>query len=145
MSARCNRLARLLAIRRLSEDRDRRGLQSAMAAVAEVDREMARQVDARGTARSAARAAMARGDRDEWLMAEAQDEVAGWNRQRLAGLLQVRAAEVPPARERFLASQLEHEQVKQLVDDRRRVEREEENRRAQAAADDWFLAKREKP
>jgi hypothetical protein len=90
----------------------------------------------------AARSALNIGDRGGWLLADAQHEVAGWNRVRLDTLLQARAAEVPPAMERFLQSRREYEQVQQLVESAEQVEHVEEDRRAQAAADDWFLSRR---
>ena len=42
--------------------------------------------------------------------------------------------------EKFLESRREHEQVKQLVEDAKQAAAVEEDRRAQAAADDWFLS-----
>jgi hypothetical protein len=142
VSGRAKRLERLLAIRRLSEELDRRTLGLALASVAEVEAALAVQEATLIDARRAERAALASGDRGEWLLADAQHEVAGWNRGRLNVLLQARAAEVPPAMGRFLDSRREHEQVKQLVENAQQAERVEENRRAQAAADDWFLSRR---
>ncbi len=85
------------------------------------------------------------GDRGEWLMADAQGEVAGWNRGRLRILLQARSAEVAPAMEKFLESRREHEQVKQLIENARLAHRSDEDRKAQAGADDWFLSRRTRP
>jgi NAD kinase len=126
----------------LSEELDRRALELALASVAEVEAALARQEAMRVDARQTARAALTAGDRGEWLLADAQHEVAGWNRGRLGVLLETRAAEVPPAMERFLGSRREHEQVKQLIESARQAEQVEESRRGQAAADDWFLSKR---
>ena len=145
MSGRPERLRRLLAIRRLNEDLGRRGLQLALASVAEVNAALARQKMAQLESNLAARAALNAGDRGEWLLADAQIEVAGWNRGRLNTLLQARASEVPPATAKFLETRLEHEQVKQLVEGGQRAAQTEEDRRAQAAADDWFLSKRMRP
>jgi hypothetical protein len=145
VSGRAERLQRLLAIRRLNEELGRRGLQLALASVAEVDGALARQKMAQLESNLAARAALNAGDRREWLLADAQSEVAGWNRGRLNTLLQARASDVPPAMAKFLESRLEHEQVKQLIEDAQRVAQTEEDRRAQAAADDWFLSKRMRP
>jgi len=145
VSGRPERLQRLLAIRRLNEDLGRRGLQLALASVAEVNAALARQKMAQLESNLAARAALNAGDRGEWLLADAQIEVAGWNRGRLNTLLQARASEVPPATAKFLETRLEHEQVKQLVEGGQRAAQTEEDRRAQAAADDWFLSKRMRP
>ena len=142
MTRRAERLGRLLAIRRLNEDLDRGALATALARVAEVESALARQETALVESRVASRSALGAGERGEWLLADAQREVAGWNRARLRVLLQARAEEVAPATEKFLESRREHEQVKRLVEDAREAARVEEDRRAQAAADDWFLSRR---
>jgi Leu/Phe-tRNA-protein transferase len=142
VSGKARRLDRLLAIRRLGEDLDRGTLALALASVAEVEAALERQETTLADARLAARRALTAGDRGEWLMADAQTEVAGWNRGRLDVLLETRAVEVPPAMEKFLESRCEHEQVKQLVENAQQVEEIEEGRRAQAASDDWFLSRR---
>jgi len=142
VSGKARRLDRLLAIRRLGEDLDRGTLALALASVAEVEAALERQETTLADARLAARRALTAGDRGKWLMADAQTEVAGWNRGRLDVLLETRAVEVPPAMEKFLESRCEHEQVKQLVENAQQVEEIEEGRRAQAASDDWFLSRR---
>ena len=142
MSRTAQRLERLLAIRRLSEELDRRTVELALASVAEVETAMVTQEATLADTRQAAHAALTSGDRGEWLFADAQHEVAGWNRGRLGALLQTRVAEVPPTMKKFLDSRREHEQVKQLVKNAQQAERVEQDRRMQAAADDWFLSKR---
>jgi hypothetical protein len=57
-------------------------------------------------------------------------------------LLASRAEVADAAMGKFLESRREHEQVKQLVEDARQIERVEESRKAQNAADDWFLSRR---
>jgi hypothetical protein len=142
MSGRAERLGRLLAIRRVSEDLDRSALGLAMALVTEVEMEMGAQENALAEARVMARAALGAGDRSEWLLSDAQGEVAGWNRAKLKVLLASRAEVADAAMGKFLESRREHEQVKQLVEDARQIERVEESRKAQNAADDWFLSRR---
>lgn len=141
MSGAADRLDRLLAIRRLSEDIDRRTLELALAAVAEVEAGLSRQQAALSESIQAARTALSEGDRGEWLLADAQSEVAGWNRRRLLTLLRARADLATEAMQTFINSQRECEQVSQLVENARQAARTEEDRRAQAAADDWFLSK----
>ena len=121
MRGKARRLDQLLAVRRLNEDLGRRVLAQALASVAEVEAALARQ---------------------ETTLADAQTEVAGWNRGWLGVLLETRAAEVPQAMEMFLESRREHEQVKQLVENAQQVEEIEEGRRVQASSDDWFLSRR---
>jgi hypothetical protein len=139
---RLEKLGRLLAIRRLGEDLGRRRLQLAFAAVAEVESGLADQQTALLEAGLAERNALASGDRSEWLLADAQREVAGWNRGRLRPLLQARTADVAPAMERFLASRREHAQVKQLIENARQTAGREAGRESQAEADDRFLSRR---
>jgi hypothetical protein len=131
----------LLAIRRLNEELDRVALAAALAGVAEVEVALARQETALVESRVTARKALGAGERGEWLLADAQGEVAGWNRAGLRPLLQTRTEAVARAMEKFLESRREHEQVKQLVENARQAARVEEDRRAQAAADDWFLSR----
>ena len=142
VSDRAQRLRRLFAIRRLNEDLDRRSLQGALAAVAEVEEALGRQEGALTDARAATRCALAEGDRSELLLAEAQREVAGRNRGSLRVVLAERASIVPLAMVRFLSSRMEHEQVKQLVEDARHAALLDGDRKAQAASDDWYLSKR---
>lgn len=142
MKPRTERLERLLAIRRLNEELDRRTLALALAAVAEVETALARQAETQAKARLAAQAALAAGERGEWLLADAQSEVAGWNRRRLGGMLRTRTEAVAPAMDRFVESRRDLEQVKQLVENAQQAARAEQDRRAQAAADDWFLSRR---
>jgi hypothetical protein len=145
MSQSGKRLARLAAIRKLNEDLDRRNLQLALASVAEVEAGLARQEAARGESKAAAVAALSDGNRCEWLMSDAQSEVAGWNRDRLQVILEARTVAVAPAMARFIESRQEHEQVKQLVENARNSASIEDGRKAQAAADDWFLSRRARP
>lgn len=136
------RLGRLLAIRRLREDIDRRALQLALGLVAEVEVALSREQLLAAEASLAARTALIAGDRDEWLLAEAQNEVAAWNKDRLNVLLGVRTANVPKALEQFLESRREHEQLKQLQEDANEQAIVEADRMAQKASDDWFLSRR---
>ncbi len=142
MNGRAERLDRLLAIRRLSEDLDRRALGLALAAAAEVDRGIGRQESALAESKLASRKALSSGERGEWLLADAQAEVAGWNRRKLEVLLGVRKAAAATAMAKFMESRRKHLQVKQLVENAQQAAAIEEGRKAQAAADDWFLSKR---
>ena len=142
MSGSGRRLDRLLAIRRLSEELDRNALAMVLASVHEAESAIAEQEAMQAEAKQVGRRALTTGDRSEWLMADAQNEVAGWNRKRLETLREERAKAVPPAMEKFMESRLEHEQVKKLIENARQVAEIEGGRRAQAASDDWFLSRR---
>ena len=142
MSGRAERLHRLLAIRRLTEDLDRNNVQAAMSSVKEVEAALTALQTALLESKVSARASLANGDRAEWMMADALSEVSGWNRVKLKRLLAARAELADTAMVKFLESRREHEQVKQLVKDAEQAAQMDEVRRAQAAADDWFLSKR---
>jgi hypothetical protein len=126
----------------MAEELDRRTMALALAAVAEVETALGVQDATLLEAKRLAHEALSAGDRGEWLMADAQSEVAGWNRGRLGVLLRARAVAVAPATEQFLNSRREHEQVKLLVEAAQLAAQAEEDRRVQAAADDWFLSRR---
>jgi flagellar export protein FliJ len=141
MSDRTKRLTRLVGIRKIAEELDKRDLELTVAAVAEVDSALRATQGSLLEAGVAARTALGAGERGEWLLADAQIEVAGWNRGRLGLLRAQRTVAVAPAKERFLESRREHEQVKVLVEDAKQAERADEDRRAQTASDDWFLGR----
>jgi flagellar export protein FliJ len=141
VSGRAERLSRLLAIRRLKEDMERGGLRTAMAAVAEVVGALAGMDAALSEARSTGRLALGDGRRHDWLMADAQRETAKMRATTLVKILAQRRGAAATAMETFLESRREHEQVKRLVEDSERETRTVEARRAQTAADEWFLAK----
>jgi hypothetical protein len=134
-------LARLLAIRRVREELDRRELQRSLSAVAEAEHALERQHTALAEARLVSRAALAEGDREEWLLADTQGAIAGWNQKRLEAVRSARAAEVPAAMTQFVESRREHEQAKHLVADAKRADQLDTDRRGQAAADDWYLSR----
>lgn len=136
-----DRLGRLLAIRRLREDIDRRALQLALGSVAEVESALLRQTLQSAEARRTSSTALAAGNRGEWFLAEAQQQVAAWNKDRLDVLFRLRHAEVPKAMKQFLDSRLEHEQLKQLCEHAKRQSQLETDRMAQGATDDWFLSR----
>ncbi len=121
---------------------DRSALGFALASMAEVEMEMGAQEKALAEARMTARAALDAGDRNEWLLADAQGEVAGWNRSKLKVMLAGRAEVAGTAMGKFIESRREHEQVKKLVEVAEQATRVDEGRRSQAAADDWFLSRR---
>ncbi len=114
----------------------------ALAAVSEVETALLAQQASILNAQQAARVALSAGERGDWLMADAQSEVAGWNRGRLGVLHAARAVEVPPAVEQFMRSRQEHEQVKLLARGAQQAAQMEEDRKMQAATDDWFLSRR---
>lgn len=142
MSARRDRLGRLLAIRKLREDIDRTALQLALDSVTEVEVALSRQQLRSAEAKAMARTALIAGDRAEWLLAEAQNEVAAWNKERLNILRRLRVEMVSKAREQFVESRSQHEQLKQLKENAKRLASLESDRATQKSMDDWFLSRR---
>jgi len=128
-------------IRKVQEDMQRRELQAAMSAVAEVSSALKKDSEAVQNAGVVRRAALERGDRKEWLLAEAQSEVARANMEKLTPLLARREAAVPAAMARFLSCRLEHEQTKVLAEAAQREVAMDQARRDQAAADEWVLSR----
>jgi hypothetical protein len=118
-----------------------RELQAAMSAVAEVASALREDGEALSHSGAAGRAALGRGDRREWLLAEAQGEVARANMEKLKNLLARREAAVPPAMERFLSCRLEHEQTKVLAESAQQAADLEQAHREQAAADEWVQSR----
>lgn len=142
MMERRQRLQRLLAIRRMGEEIERRHLQSALGSVAEVENALSQQEYAISDASEAASSALRSGNRSERLFAEVQAEVAGWNQMRLTPVLQSLRQEIASSTAAFLDRRREAEQIQQLVNNCRLELRLMEIRKAQAAADDWFLTRR---
>jgi flagellar biosynthesis chaperone FliJ len=139
------RLQRLLAIRRLSENIESVALKRIVASVSEVEIAIEQQRVCSAQSKLASQGALSRGDRSEWLLADVQNEVAGWNQTRLIVLLQARSVHVRPAMERFLESRRQCEQVRQLVDYAQKAAGSEAERKEQSAADDWYLSRRARP
>jgi hypothetical protein len=136
------RLDRLLEVRRIAEDVERSHLLAAHTAVSVVEAARERQQQAIEGAAASSADALGRGHRNEWLFAEAQSEVAAGNRARLLPLLSARRAGIAPATAAYLEKRRELRQIQQLVAEGRERQRLSDGRRAQAAADDWFLARR---
>src|SRR5262249_19598440 len=113
-----------------------------LASVVEGESAAARQEVAIAGAVAQVAAALRDGNREEWLYAEAQAVVAGWNRGRVAPILEMRRVPVGPAPAAFLERGREREQVEELIR-RRRLEQEVEgDRKVQAQLDEWFLGQR---
>jgi flagellar export protein FliJ len=141
MSTKILRLQGLARIRRLQEEMERRALQLAVAEVAEVESALQSDAAAMLESRESAREALRTGDRSEWLLADAQGEVARANIDKLGSLLTKREAQVPIAMTRFLVCRREHEQSHVLVRETRQSEAVEDARREQATADEWVISR----
>jgi len=115
------------------------------AALAVTEAQMAVRAEAARTheARQGGREALLTDDGLGWSLAVVHEEVALRRRKRLEPLLEEREERHEEARERYVASRLRNEQMKSLVEDASAQIAAEEERRAQAFADDRFLSRKE--
>lgn len=74
-----------------------------------------------------------------WLMEEAVLEFFGWKRMRLEQLREAELRRMGPMIERYTECRRELRQTEQLLEQQATVEQMEQDRRAQAATDEWFL------
>ncbi|MHB1021419.1 MAG: hypothetical protein ACYC46_10730 [Acidobacteriaceae bacterium] len=132
------RLKRLHRIRKLMERQRQLELQRAMSALQQTEQAVAGQTTAQLQAQMEGKQALATGSQDEWLLAEAAGEIARWNLDKLKVLHKARSEETRPARELYLQSRREQEQLAVLVEKSTEELQQEDLRRAQMAADDWY-------
>jgi hypothetical protein len=135
-------LRKIASLYGVMEDMRRSELERAVDAVREVEEAVAVQRSAVVCARLDGRAALADGDRLGRTTADKQREVAGWKRIRLEEELVKREAASAVARQRYLSSRIESEQMKRVRDDAARMVEVDEGRRMQAIVDDRFLSRR---
>ncbi|MGO8720113.1 MAG: hypothetical protein ACLQMO_12980 [Acidobacteriaceae bacterium] len=74
-----------------------------------------------------------------WLMEEAVLEFSGWKRMRLEQLREAELRRMEPMIERYTECRRELRQTEQLLEQQATVEQMEQDRRAQAGTDEWFL------
>ncbi len=74
-----------------------------------------------------------------WLMEEAVLEFFGWRRLRLEQLRDAQVRYMEPMIDRYTECRRELRQTEQLLEEQTEVERMEQDRRAQASTDEWFL------
>ena len=135
------RLQRLLAVRRVFEQVEHRKLQLALTSVMQAEAALDEQAQAIDNAKAASTNALGDCNHDEWLFAEAQVEIAGWNHARLLPILEMRRAQIPQTTADYLERHLEMQQVEHLVEHVTSLQRRDEERHAQAVSDDCLLAR----
>ena len=116
-------------------------LEQASAAVREVVGAIGVERDAGAAAGVAGRLALGSGDHGEWMLAQAQREMAGMRRVRLETMRDERAVVEVEAKREFLESRVRTEQVKQVVSRAAEIAAVEDGRRVQAASDDRYAAR----
>ena len=142
MQRRLGALKRLAALYGAVEDARSAELQRTITALREAENAIDLQHELLRDLNVAGRAALAEEDRIGRAVAETNAEVAGWSCERLQVIRGDRRAARLAAEARYLASRVESEQMKRLRDDLGGQLGILEGRRAQAAADERFLARK---
>jgi hypothetical protein len=142
MQTRLETLQRLVSLYAAVEEMHSTELQRMGSAVRAAQQAIGIEQEVARSARVNGREALLAGDRVSAVMAETQQETAGWRRQRLEQIRLEREKLNEAAREQYVASRLKREQIKRVFDDIAVRMEIEEGRRLQAASDDRFLARR---
>jgi hypothetical protein len=142
MQTRLETLQRLVSLYAAVEEMHSSELQRTGSAVREAQQAIGIEQDVARWARVNGREALLAGDRLSAVMAETQQETAGWRRQRLEQIRLEREKLNEAAREQYVASRLKREQIKRVLDDMALLMEIDKGRRLQAASDDRFLARR---
>jgi hypothetical protein len=142
MQTRLETLQRLVTLYAAVEEMHSTELQRKAAAVREAQQAIGIEQEVARSARIDGRGALLAGDRVSWMMAEGQQETAGWRRRRLEQIRLEREELNEAARKQYVASRLKREQIERVFDDIAARMEIEEGRRLQAASDDRFLARR---
>ena len=142
MRERLAALRRLNAVYEMVEEMHSLEARRAAAAVLEARRVIHAEETRTYEARLSGRAALLTDDRVGWSLAFVHEEIAAQKKRRLEPILEEREEKSEEARARHLVSRQWSERMKSLVEDTSRRIDVEEERRAQATADDRFLARR---
>lgn len=145
MDRRMEMLKRLMEVSSVVEEMHSAELQRKMAGVREAERAIDAQKKGARLARIAGRSAVAAGDCLGRAEAETLGEAASVRQHSLGVVRQEREMSRMVAQEQYRASRLEREQMTQLVDRLGAQMKIEEERKAQSASDDRFLARRVRP
>ena len=134
-------LRRIANLYGVMEEMRRSELERAVSAMREAEEAIAVQRSAVLSARLDGRGALAAGDRLGWMAADTRREVAGRKSIRLEEVRVKREAVSAVARQQYLASRKESEQMKRIRDDAALGVELDESRRVQAVSDDRFLSR----
>jgi hypothetical protein len=142
MHARLAMLRRLMVLYGGIEEIHSLRLQQTMVAVVETEKAIDVQQKALHSCSSHSRDALITGDRMQWASARTQRELAEWKHERLEQIRIEREKLNDVARKQYIASRLQHEQMKHVVGDVETAMETEAERRMQGLLDDRFLARR---
>ena len=142
MRERLAALRRLNAVYEMVEEMHSVEARMAAAAVAEAQGAIHAEEARTYEARLGEREALLTDDRVSWSLAIVHEEIAVQRKKLLEPILEEREERSDEARARHLASRLWSERMRSLVENTNTRMTVEEDRRAQAVADDRFLARR---
>jgi len=142
MKRRLQMLERLLDVYETVEELREAEAQRAAGEVREAELAIGRQTSLVHEAAGEERQALSKGDRMGWSYAMARQRVAGVRRKALGQVLMEREKHRMVALKRHVDSRMWSERMKSLVEGVRSDMEEKEQRRAQAQADERFLAQR---
>ena len=117
-------------------------LQRTMAAVQEAEQAIDVQQQAVRSSDFEGRIALAAGERMDWTAARTQRGIAEWKQERLQQVRLEREQLNDEVRKKYIASRLQSEQMKHVVDSATAQAEIAAGRRMQGALDDRFLARR---
>jgi len=140
---RIERLERLGVLFRRMEQMRELELRTASRAVSEIVDLQAKETAAGDAEFISGRTALAAGDQQEWMLAEAGRELIGLRMSRHCDTRARREEERTAAHAQFAQQRLEREQIEHLIEAQRQTAETIEGRRQQASTDDRFLSRRE--
>ncbi len=141
MNPKETKLRRLLAVRESRERLEKLELQRHLASARAMEKAIAEQESFRLHARHAGDAALRKGDQEEWLMSQAEYEIAGWNKSGLDEMSVGVNDGLVRAEEYYANCHLEYERSKILLEEIVQEDRMSEDRRSQLEIDSWFLSR----
>jgi hypothetical protein len=142
MHSRLTTLRRLMSLYGDIEEMHSAGLQRTMAAVREAEQAIDAERETVRSSSSRGRAALIAGEPIDLATARTQRELAEWKQDRLQKVRLEREMLSDEARKQYIASRLQSEQMKQVVENATMQAQIEAGRKTQAALDDRFLARR---
>jgi|SRR6185437_5376384 len=142
MHPRLATLKRLMSLYGEIEEMRSSGLRHAMAAVHEVDQAIGAEQKRARASNAGGRDALIAGDPLGLAAARTQREIAEWRQERLQEVRLEREMLKEEARKQYLASRMQSEQMRYVVDNAAAQAEVEAGRKVQAALDDRFLARR---
>ncbi|MEO6817021.1 MAG: hypothetical protein ABI177_09980 [Edaphobacter sp.] len=142
MHARLAGLKRLMSLYGDIEEMHSSELQRAMMAVQEAEQAIGAEEERARSSSSRGRDALLAGDPLGFAAARTQREIAEWKQERLQDLRLEREMLKDEVRKQYLASRMQSEQMRYVVENAAAHAEIEAGRKTQAALDDRFLARR---